>query len=233
VNGLPILVKDVAKVHYGSAVRYGAATKDGKGEAVGGTVMMLKNANSNAVIKRIKDRIAQIQKSLPEGVHIESFLDRSELIGRTTDTISKNLIEGALIVIFVLVLLLGNFRGGLIVASVIPLSLLFAFIMMHIFHIPANLMSLGAIDFGILVDGAVIIVEGVVHLMDKYILKEPQNKITRKDMDSITFQSGSKMMNSAFFGQLIILIVFFPILTLTGEEGKMFRPMALTFSFAV
>src|SRR5699024_6952848 len=161
VHGLPILVKDVAKVHYGSAVRYGAATKDGEGETVGGTVMMLKNANSNAVIKRIKDRIAQIQKSLPEGVHIESFLDRSELIGRTTDTISRNLIEGALIVIFVLVLLLGNFRGGLIVASVIPLSLLFAFIMMHIFHIPANLMSLGAIDFGILVDGAVIIVEGV------------------------------------------------------------------------
>lgn len=233
VNGIPILVSDVAKVQLGSAVRYGAFTKDGEGEAVGGIVMMLKNANPNEVIQRVKDRMVQIQKSLPPGVHIEPFLDRSELIGRTTNTVSKNLIEGALIVIFVLVLLLGNLRGGLIVASVIPLSLLFAFIMMHIFKVHANLMSLGAIDFGILVDGAVIVVEGVVHLMDKYILKHPDKRLTTGKMDELTFTSGSKMMNSAFFGQLIILIVFLPILSLTGVEGKMFRPMALTFSFAV
>ncbi len=232
-DGLPILVKDVAKVHYGSAVRYGAFTKDGEGEAVGGTIMMLKNANPNEVVQKVKNRITQIQKSLPEGVHIKPFLDRSKLIGRTTHTVSKNLIEGALIVIFVLVILLGNFRGGLIVASVIPLSLLFAFIMMKIFDIPANLMSLGAIDFGILVDGAVIIVEGVVHLMDKYLLRDKNRYLSNKEMDSLTYKSGSKMMNSAFFGQLIILIVFFPILTLTGQAGKMFRPMALTFSFAV
>ncbi len=232
-DGIPILVKDVAEVTFGSAVRYGAFTKDGQGEAVGGIVMMLKGAHPNEVVKSIKERMVQIEKSLPPGVHIEPFLDRSELIGRTTGTISKNLIEGALIVIFVLVLLLGNFRGGLIVASVIPLSLLFAFIMMHIFNVSANLMSLGAIDFGILVDGAVIIVEGVVHLMDKHIMRQPGRRLAAGKMDEITYTSGSKMMNSAFFGQLIILIVFFPILSLTGIEGKMFRPMALTFSFAV
>ncbi len=233
IDGIPILVEDVAEVQFGSAVRYGAFTKDGEGEAVGGIVMMLKGAHPNEVIQSIKERMVQIEKSLPPGVHIEPFLDRSDLIGRTTSTISKNLIEGALIVIFVLVLLLGNFRGGLIVASVIPLSLLFAFIMMHLFNVSANLMSLGAIDFGILVDGAVIIVEGVVHLMDKHIMRHPGSRLPSGKMDEITYTSGSKMMNSAFFGQLIILIVFFPILSLTGIEGKMFRPMALTFSFAV
>src|SRR5699024_11031499 len=210
--------------------RYGTFTRDGEGEAVGGTIMMLKGANSNEVIQRVKDRMARVQESLPEGVKVVPFLDRSELISRTTHTVSKNLIEGALIVIFVLVLLLGNLRGGLIVASVIPLSLLFAFIGMRIFHIPANLMSLGAIDFGVLVDGAVLIVGGVIHLMDKYILKQKDGHIDNDKMDHLTYQSGTKMMHSAFFGQLIILIVFLPILTLTGEEGKMFRPMAFTLS---
>ncbi len=233
INGIPILVGDVADVHYGSAVRYGAFTRDGKGEDVGGTIMMLKGANSNEVIRSVKKRIKQIQKTLPPGIKIVPFLDRSELIGRTTHTVSKNLIEGALIVIFVLVLLLGNLRGGLIVASIIPLSLLFAFILMHIFKVWANLMSLGAIDFGILIDGAVIIVEGTVHLMDKRITGATAKTISSNEMDKITYQAGSKMMNAAFFGQLIILIVFFPILALTGVEGKMFHPMALTFSFAV
>lgn len=231
VNGLPIRVKDVADVHYGSAVRYGALTQDGEGEVVGGLVMMLKGANSNDVIVRVKERMAEIQKSLPEGVTIEALLDRSKLIAQTTGTVSTNLIEGALIVIFVLVFLLGNWRGGLIVASTIPLSLLFAFILMNVFDVWANLMSLGAIDFGIIVDGAVIIVESTVFLLHEKVLKK-QN-ITAKVRDEVAFLASSKMMNAAFFGQLIILIVFIPILALEGVEGKMFTPMALTFMFAM
>ncbi len=230
-NGLPILVKDVAKVQYGSAIRYGAVTENGEGETVGGLVMMLKGANSNDVITAIKKRMAEIQKSLPAGVHIEPYLDRSELIGRTTSTISNNLIEGALIVIFVLVILLGNWRGGLIVASTIPLSLLFAFILMHVFGVWANLMSLGAIDFGIIVDGAVIIVEGTVFGITQYLRKHQTVPASKRD--ELAQKSSSKMMRSAFFGQLIILIVFIPILGLEGIEGKMFRPMALTFMFAM
>lgn len=231
INGLPIRVKDVAKVQYGSAVRYGALTQDGEGEVVGGLVMMLKGANSNDVIERVKERMAEIQKSLPEGVIIEPLLDRSKLIAQTTGTVSNNLMEGALIVIFVLVFLLGNWRGGLIVASTIPLSLLFAFILMNVFNVWANLMSLGAIDFGIIVDGAVIIVEGTVFLLHDKVLKK-QN-ITAKVRNEVAYSASSKMMNSAFFGQLIILIVFIPILALEGVEGKMFKPMALTFMFAM
>ncbi len=231
VNGLPIMIKDVAEVGYGEAVRYGAMTKDGEGEAVGGIIMMLKDANSNEVIKAVKERMAEIQKSLPEGISIEPFLDRSKLIANTTSTISNNLLEGALIVIFVLVFLLGNWRGGLIVASTIPLSLLFAFIMMHIFNVWANLMSLGAIDFGIIVDGAVIIVESTVFLLHQRLLKG--GKIDKSVRDETAKEASSKMMNSAFFGQLIILIVFIPILALQGVEGKMFKPMALTFMFAM
>ncbi|MCO5247509.1 MAG: CusA/CzcA family heavy metal efflux RND transporter [Chitinophagales bacterium] len=228
----PLLVKDVAKVDIGGAVRYGAFTYDGN-EAVGGAVMMLKDANSHEVIQGIHERVEQIQKSLPEGIQIQPFLDRSDLIGHTTHTIVKNLSEGALIVVFVLVLLLGSLRGGLLVASVIPLSLFFAFIMMNLFGIEANLMSLGAIDFGILVDGAVIIVEGVVHSIDKSIFKGHSQKFTQQEIDGISEKASNKMMNSAFFGQLIILVVFIPILALKGIEGKMFIPMALTFGFAV
>lgn len=231
VNGLPISIKDVAKVQFGSAVRYGTLTQDGQGEVVGGLVMMLKGANSNDVIVRVKERMADIQKSLPEGVIIEPLLDRSKLIAKTTGTVTENLMVGALIVIFVLVFLLGNWRGGLIVASTIPLSLLFAFIMMHYFGVWANLMSLGAIDFGIIIDGAVIIVESTVFMLHGIILKK-QN-ITANVRDDVAYKSSSKMMNSAFFGQLIILIVFIPILALEGVEGKMFKPMALTFMFAM
>lgn len=231
VNGIPITIKDVATVQFGKSIRYGAFTKDGGGEAVGGMVLMLKGANSNEVISAVKERIEEIQKSLPEGVRIESFLDRSDLIAKTTGTVSQNLIEGALIVIFILVFLLGNWRGGLIVASTIPLSLLFAFILMHLFGVWANLMSLGAIDFGIIVDGAVIIVEGTVFLLNKKLLEG--KKLSAKDRDDVAEKSASKMMNSAFFGQLIILIVFIPILALQGVEGKMFQPMALTFMFAM
>lgn len=226
-NNTPILVKDIAEVRFGSAVRYGAFTKNGK-EAVGGIIMMIKDGNSNDVITDVKERIAQIQKSLPEGVSIEPLLDRSKLIEKTTSTVSGNLIEGGLIVIFILVILLGNWRGGLIVASTIPLSLLFAFIMMNIFGVWANLMSLGAIDFGIIVDGAVIIVESIVFYLSRQ-LKKPSSD----EMNDLTQKSSSKMMNSAFFGQFIILIVFIPILALEGVEGKMFRPMAQTFAFAL
>ncbi len=230
-EGIPITIGDVAEVGIGSAVRYGALTKNGEGETIGGMVMMLKGANSNEVVENVKDRIRQIQKSLPEGVSIKSFLDRSELIANTTSTVKGNLIEGGLIVIFVLVLLLGNWRGGLIVASTIPLSLLFAFILMNTFDVWANLMSLGAIDFGIIVDGAVIIVESTVFILYQRIGKSQRDD--QKEKDKIAASSSKKMMNSAFFGQLIILIVFLPILALEGVEGKMFKPMALTFIFAM
>ncbi len=231
-NGIPILIKDVAeKVHFGHNVRYGAVTQDGH-EAVGGMVLMLKGSNPNAVIQNVKKRLEKVQKSLPEGLVIAPFLDRSDLIHRTTSTVAKNLIEGSLIVIFVLVLLLGSLRGGLITASVIPLSLLFAFILMKIFGVWANLMSLGAIDFGIIVDGAVIVVEGTVHEIEKRI-RAGKSKFDRREMDEVAYKASSTMMNSAFFGQLIILIVFTPILFLTGIEGKMFQPMAYTFGFAV
>ena len=231
-NGIPILIKDVAeKVHFGHNVRYGAVTQDGH-EAVGGMVLMLKGSNPNAVIQNVKERLKSVQKSLPEGLVIAPFLDRSNLIKRTTSTVAKNLIEGSLIVIFVLVLLLGSLRGGLITASVIPLALLFAFILMKIFGVWANLMSLGAIDFGIIVDGAVIIVEGTVHEMEKRI-RAGKSKFDNREMDEVAYKASSTMMNSAFFGQLIILIVFTPILFLTGVEGKMFQPMAYTFGFAV
>lgn len=231
VDGQPIFIRDVAEVKFGSFVRYGAFTKDGKGEAVGGIVMMLKGENSNDVIKAVKERIELIQKSLPEGVEITPFLDRSELIEKTTNTVAENLSIGALIVIFVLVIFLGNLRGGLIVASTIPLALLFAFIMMKIFGVWANLMSLGAIDFGILVDGAVIIVESMIFYLHKseFIGK----KIPLPKRNEIAYNSASKMMNAAFFGQIIILIVFIPVMALQGVEGKMFKPMAMTFGFAV
>ncbi|NYJ28128.1 CusA/CzcA family heavy metal efflux RND transporter [Allomuricauda sp. ARW1Y1] len=231
VEGIPIKIKDVGTVRIGSAVRYGALTKDGKGEAVGGMILMLKGANSNEVIENVTQRMEQIQQSLPKGVVIKPFLDRSELIAETTGTVTTNLLEGGLIVIFVLVLLLGNWRGGLIVASTIPLSLLFAFILMNVFDVWANLMSLGAIDFGIIVDGAVIIVEATVFLMYSYVAKK--NTVSSEKRDDIAAKASKKMMNAAFFGQLIILIVFLPILALEGVEGKMFQPMALTFIFAM
>ncbi len=230
-GGIPITVKDIGTVQFGNATRYGALTKNGEGEAVGGMILMLKGASTDAVIKNVNKRVSEIQKSLPDGVTIKPFLDRSKLIASTTSTVRNNLIEGALIVIFILVFFLGNWRGGLVVASTIPLSLLFAFILMNVFGVWANLMSLGAIDFGIIVDGAVIIVESTVFLIYQRIKKT--GAVTAKERDEITYSASSKMMNTAFFGQFIILIVFLPILALEGVEGKMFIPMALTFSFAM
>ena len=232
---IPVFIKDIATVGFGSATRFGAITGNGQGEKVLGQIMMLKDGNSKQVIDAVKERVASIQNTLPEGVYINGFLERSELIDKTTFTVSENLILGSLIVIFVVVLLLGNIRSGLVVASVIPLSLLFAISFMNIFGIDANLMSLGAIDFGIIIDGAVIIVEYIAFQITaqsakiKSLSKENQ----QADIDTITLKSSSKMMNSAIFGQLIILIVFIPILSLSGVEGKMFKPMALTFSFAL
>lgn len=230
-NDIPILIEDIAQVQYGSQVRYGAFTQDGK-EAVGGMILMLKGENQNKVIRTVKEKMAEIEKTLPEGLEIKPFLESSELISHTTNTIKTNLIEGALIVIFVLVILLGSIRGGIVTASLIPLSLLFAFILMRIFGVWANLMSLGAIDFGIIVDGAVIIVEGTVHAIDKRI-RTSKNVVSQSLMDKVVYKATSEVMNSAFFGQVIILIVFTPILFLTGVEGKMFIPMAFTFGFAV
>ncbi len=230
-GGIPITVKDIGTVQFGTATRYGALTKNGEGEAVGGMILMLKGASSDAVIKDVTKRIEEIQKSLPEGVSIKPFLDRSKLIANTTSTVRNNLVEGALIVIFILIFFLGNWRGGLIVASTIPLSLLFAFILMNVFDVWANLMSLGAIDFGIIVDGAVIIVESTVFLIYQKVKKT--GALNSQERDEITYKASSKMMNTAFFGQFIILIVFLPILALEGVEGKMFIPMALTFSFAM
>ncbi len=234
-DGIPIYVKDVAHVGFGSATRFGAITGNGEGEKVLGQVMMLKDANSKKVIEAVKERVASIAKSLPEGVYVNAFLDRSELIAKTTFTVTENLILGCLIVIFVVVLLLGNFRSGLVVASVIPLCLLFALSLMYIFGVDANLMSLGAIDFGIIIDGAVIIVEFIAFQITRQSAKLNElNTVDKQSFkDEITFKGASKMMNSAIFGQLIILIVFIPILSLSGVEGKMFKPMALTFSFAL
>ena len=232
-NGIPILIKDVAEVQLGSAVRYGALTYNGEVDAVGGVVMMLKGSNSADVVNRVKFKMQTIQKSLPKDVVIEPYLDRTDLVNRAISTVEKNLLEGALIVIFVLVLFLGNFRAGLIVASAIPLSMLFALGMMNVFGVSANLMSLGAIDFGLIVDGAVIIVESIFHSISLSHLRSEKTDLTSEQMDETVFQSAKRMMNSAAFGQIIILIVYLPILSLVGIEGKMFGPMAQTVSFAI
>jgi cobalt-zinc-cadmium resistance protein CzcA len=234
-DGVPIFIKDVAKVGFGHATRFGAVTGNGHGEKVLGQVMMLKGASSKKVIDAVKERVAQITPSLPPGISINPFLERSELIEKTTFTIAENLILGCLIVIFVVVLLLGNLRSGLVVASLIPMCLLFALSLMHLFGVDANLMSLGAIDFGIIIDGAVIIVEFIAFQITAErkklaVLSKPEKQLL---IDEISHRGASKMMHSAIFGQLIIIIVFIPILSLVGVEGKMFRPMALVFSFAL
>ncbi|MDP3462179.1 MAG: CusA/CzcA family heavy metal efflux RND transporter [Bacteroidales bacterium] len=233
--GKPVLIKDLANVKFGFANRFGAITANGKGETVLGQIMMLKNANSRAVINEVKARVADIQNNLPEGVFINPILERSELISKTSFTVVENLILGAIIVLFIVVLLLGNFRSALVIASMIPLALLFTIGMMFIFGIDANLMSLGALDFGIIIDGAVIIVEFIAIRMglQRDEVLSIQGDERQNVMDRISISGASKMMKSAIFGQIIILIVFIPILSLTGVEGKMFRPMALSFSFAI
>jgi len=232
-GGVPVLIRDVADVQFGSATRYGAVTRNGTGEVVAGITLMLKGENFNEVIEHVKERIVQIQKSLPEGVVIEPFIDRTELVGRSISTVQKNLIEGALIVLFILLLLLGNWRAGLIVASVIPLSMLFAFAMMRLFGVSGNLMSLGAIDFGLIVDGAVIIVEAIIFRLTESKLFKDKPLLNQEEMDQQVFTAASKIRASATFGEIIILIVYLPLLSLVGIEGKMFKPMAQTVVFAI
>ena len=232
-SGIPILIRDIATVQFGSSTRYGAFVVDTT-EAVGGVVMMLKGSNAHQVVENVNIRIQSIQKSLPKGVIIEPFLNRSDLVGRAIGTVSKNLIEGALIVVFMLVLLLGNLRAGLVVASVIPLSMLFAISLMNIFGVSGNLMSLGAIDFGLIVDGAVIIVESVVHrITNSKHHHQGVSRLSQLQMDENVFDSAKRMMSSATFGQIIILIVYLPIMALVGIEGRMFRPMAQVVTFAL
>jgi cobalt-zinc-cadmium resistance protein CzcA len=232
-TGNPLFIRDVAEVKIGYATRYGAMCYNDKGEVAGAIVMMLKGANSSEVIKNVKERIAQIQKTLPEGVIIEPFLDRTKMVNNAIGTVEKNLAEGALIVVLVLVLFLGNFRAGLLVASVIPLSMLFAVIMMNLFGVSGNLMSLGALDFGLIVDGAVIIVEAVMHQLTHNKHFHHLDKLHHRQMDETVHKSAGKMMSSAVFGQIIILVVYLPIFTLQGIEGKMFKPMAQTVAFAL
>lgn len=228
-DGTPLLISDVAEVRIGNATRYGAITYNDEGEVAGAVVMMLKGDNSSRVIKDVKEKISQIQKTLPEGVELEPFLDRTKMVNSAIGTVTKNLLEGALIVILILVLFLGNLRAGIIVASVIPLSMLFAVIMMNMFGVSGNLMSLGALDFGLIVDGAVIIVEACMfqlHISN-------QKKVSQLQMDDIVYSTSTRMRNAAVFGELIILAVYLPIFTLEGIEGKMFKPMAQTVAFAL
>ena len=247
IEGTPVRIKDVAKVQEGHATRFGAVTRNGEGEVVAGIAIMLKGENFQQVIKNVKERINQIQKSLPEGVVIEPFIDRTNLVERVEGTIAHNLIAGGLIVIFVLVLFLGNWRAGLVVASVIPLSMLFAFALMKAFDVDGNLMSLGAIDFGMIVDSAVIIVEAVVTHINRGEFSQPGVRaayiarhtagggfaLTQAEMDAEVHYSASRIRQSAAFGEIIIMIVYIPLMTLVGIEGKMFRPMAFTVFFAI
>lgn len=228
-EGKDIRIRDVADVREGHAKRFGAMCYNDQGEVAGAVVMMLKGENSSEVIKNVKEKISVIQASLPEGLVIEAFLDRTKMVNNAISTVEKNLVEGALIVIFVLVVFLGNFRGGLIVASVIPLSMLFAVIMMNQFNVSGNLMSLGALDFGLIIDGAVIIVEAVLHKMHG----KKGNALTKDQIQENVKISATNMMSAAVFGQIIILIVYLPIMSLQGIEGKMFKPMAQTVAFAI
>lgn len=232
-KGVPLYLKDVADIRIGHAIRYGAITYRNQGEVAGAVVLMLKGANAADVIKNVKERIEQIKKTLPEGITLDTFYDRTKMVNNAITTVRNNLLEGALIVILILVIFLGNMRAGLIVASVIPLSMLFAIIMMNVFGVSGNLMSLGALDFGLIVDGAVIIVEAVLHRLFHARKFLTGNFLSQQQLDHEVENASSRMMKSAAFGQIIILIVYLPILTLTGIEGKMFKPMAQTVSFAL
>jgi cobalt-zinc-cadmium resistance protein CzcA len=225
-DGIPLYVRDVAEVKLAPMVRQGVVTRDGQGEAVVGVVMMLMGENSRVVVDRVKEKIASLETSLPPGVTIDTFYDRTDLVRRTVRTVETNLLEGGLLVVAVLLLMLGNLRGGLIVASAIPLSMLFAFIGMVRFGVSGNLMSLGAIDFGLIVDGSVVMIENVFRL---YSEKQSEGKTPLE----VVREASLEVARPVAFAVGIIMIVYLPILTLTGVEGKMFRPMALTVIFAL
>ncbi len=224
INNRPIFIRDIGNVVVGKQLRQGAVTQDGKGEVVTGIIMMLRGGNGQEVIEKIEEKITSINQSLPEGVKIVKFYDQSELIARTTSTVSTNLIEGGFFVIAVLLLLLGEITGAVIVASVIPFSMLFAFIGMKEFGLAANLMSLGAIDFGMVVDGSVVMVENIVHRIQGS---------TKKNIDNVIISASKEVARPIFFGVLIILMVYVPIMTFSGMEGILYRPMAITVAAAV
>ncbi len=225
-EGTPLYVRDVAEVKLAPMVRQGVVTRDGRGEAVVGVAMMLLGENSREVVNRVKDTLASIATSLPPGVRVEPFYDRTDLIRRTIGTVQRNLLEGGLLVLAVLFLMLGNLRGGLVVAAAIPLSMLFAFVGMVRSGVSGNLMSLGAIDFGLVVDGAVVMVENVFRLLS-------EKRAAGKDPREVVREATVEVARPVAFAVAIILIVYLPVLTLTGVEGKMFRPMALTVMFAI
>lgn len=227
-EGVPVYVKNVAEIVEGETVRQGAVTADGKGEIVAGIVLMLKGANSRTVVNAVKERVEQVKKSLPEGVELVPFYDRTELIDRAIATVEKNLVEGAILVIVVLMVLLGNWRGALLVATIIPLSMLFAAILMRIFNVSGNLMSLGALDFGLIVDGAVVMVENTIRRR-----AEAQEHNSREPAERTILESCLEVARPVVFAVAIIAIVYLPILSLRGIEGKMFVPMALTVIFAL
>lgn len=227
-EGVPVFVRDVGEVVTGATVRQGAVTADGQGEIVAGIAMMLKGENSRTVVDSIKERVEKIKTTLPKGVELIPFYDRTELVNRTIWTVTKNLIEGAVLVVIVLILLLGNWRGSLLVATVIPLSMLFAAICMRIFNVSGNLMSLGSLDFGLIVDGAVIVVENTVRRR-----AEAQHSGSKEPPERTILDACLEVGRPVVFAVAIITIVYLPILSLTGIEGKMFKPMALTVVFAL
>lgn len=224
-DGTPVYIRNLGQTVFAPQVRQGAVTRDGNGETVTGVVMMLMGENSRVVAARVRDALEGIKSSLPEGVTVETYYDRTQLVQKTIGTVTTNLIEGGILVIAVLLLLLGNVRGGLIVAAAIPLSMLFAFTGMVEAGLSGNLMSLGAIDFGLIVDGSVVMIENIVRR-----LGEAKGSVSREE---VVREAGKEVARPIFFAVLIIIIVYLPILTLEGVEGKMFRPMALTVVFAL
>ncbi len=233
-DGTPIRIRDLGLVKFAPMIRQGAVTRDGRGEVVTGVVMMLIGENSRAVAQRVRQKIQEIQKTLPPGVTIDTYYDRTDLVRKTIHTVTRNLSEGALLVIAVLLLILGNLRGGLIVASAIPLSMLVAFTAMVYAGISGNLMSLGAIDFGLIVDGSVVMIENIIrHIAERSKSGGHLGTLTDQDMKGLVLEAGREVLRPIVFAVGIIIIVYLPILTLQGVEGKMFRPMALTVIFAL
>ena len=227
-EGVPVFVRDLGEVVEGQSIRQGAVSTNGEGEIVSGMAIMLKGENSRVVAERVKAKIDEIKTTLPKGVTIEPFYDRTSLVKRAIWTVEKNLLEGAALVIFVLLLLLGNWRGALLVATIIPLSMLFAAILMRAFNVSGNLMSLGALDFGLIVDGAVVMVENVVRRR-----AEAQHEKSREPPERTILEACLEVARPVVFAVAIIGIVYLPILSLRGIEGKMFVPMALTVIFAL
>ena len=229
-DGTPIRIRDIAQVRFAPMLRQGYVTRDGRGEAVVGIVMMLIGENSRVVVNRVKEKIDEIRKTLPEGVYIDTFYDRTDLVRRAIDTVVENISGGAILVVVMLFLLVGDLRAGLIVASAIPLSALFTFIAMNAFGVSANLMSLGALDFGIIVDGAVVMVENAIRHVGEAKRRDPGLERAGRD---VFRQAGHEVARPILFAGAIVIIVFLPILSLRGVEGKMFRPMAFSFMSAL